>query len=107
VILTSADWPGTTDTIEKLSVHQTTMVLFTMMTEFEEFIRKLSVNYPTETPVAVVKHAGCAGKEEVVQATLGTILDRVAPDQLPFEYLIYVGEFLTHRHKDSVTTQED
>jgi precorrin-4/cobalt-precorrin-4 C11-methyltransferase len=98
VILTAADWMGKTDTIDKLSVHRTTMVLFTMRTEFKEFIDKLSINYPPETPVAVVKQAGYAGQEEVVQATLGTILDRVGQDRLPFEYLIYVGDFLTHRY---------
>jgi precorrin-4 methylase len=99
VIFTAADWMGKADTIDKLSVHHTTMVLFTMRTEFEEFIDKLSINYPPETPVAVVKHAGYAGQEEVVQATLATILERVGPDRLPFEYLIYVGDFLTHRYK--------
>jgi precorrin-4/cobalt-precorrin-4 C11-methyltransferase len=99
VILTAADWPGKTDTIEKLSVHQSTMVLFTMRTEFEEFIAKLSKNYPPETPVAVVKHAGYADKEEVIQATLGTILDHIGDQRLPFEYLLYVGEFLTYRYK--------
>jgi precorrin-4 methylase len=99
VILTAADWPGKTDTIDRLSVHRTTMVLFTMRTEFKEFIDKLSVNYPPETPVAVVKHAGYADKQEIVQATLGTILDRVGQEKLPFEYLIYVGDFLTHRYK--------
>jgi len=99
VILTAADWPGKTDTIDRLSVHQATMVLFTMKTEFKEFIDKLSINYPRETPVAVVKHAGYAGKEEIIQATLGTILDRIGKERLPFEYLIYVGDFLTHRYK--------
>ena len=99
VILTAADWMGKADTIDKLSVHHTTMVLFTMRTEFREFIDKLLINWPPETPVAVVKRAGYAGKEEVIQATLGTILDRVGPDGLPFEYLIYVGDFLTYRHK--------
>ncbi len=99
VILTAADWPGKTDTIDRLSVHHSTMVLFTMKTHFEEFIEKLSINYPPETPVAVVKHAGYAEKEEVIQATLGTILDKVADERLPFEYLIYVGDFLTYRYK--------
>jgi precorrin-4 methylase len=99
VILSAADWMGKADTIDKLSVHRTTMVLFTMRTEFEEFIQKLSINYPPETPLAVVKYAGFAGQEQVVQATLGTILQRVDPDQLPFEYLIYVGDFLSHRYK--------
>jgi precorrin-4/cobalt-precorrin-4 C11-methyltransferase len=101
VILTATDWPGKTDTIDKLSVHHATMVLFTMRAEFKEFIDKLSVNYPPETPVAVVKHAGYADREEVIQATLGTILDRIDEEKLPFEYLIYVGDFLGHRYKKS------
>ena len=107
IILTATDWPGKTDTIERLSVHQATMVLFTMRTEFQVFIKKLSINYPPDTPVAVVKHAGYAGKEEVIQATLGTILGRIAQEKLPFEYLIYVGDFLTHRYKGPRTTQAD
>lgn len=99
VILSSTDWPGKTDTIDKLSVHQSTMVLFTMRAEFEDFIAKLSVNYPPETPVAVVKQAGYVDKEEVIEGTLGTILNKVRQDALSFEYLIYVGEFLHHRYK--------
>jgi precorrin-4 methylase len=105
VILTAADWPGKTDTISKLSVHQSTMVLFTMKTEFAEFIKKLSINYPPATPVAVVKYAGYAGKEEVIQATLGTIMDRIGNDALPFEYMIYVGDFLTHRYKKTTKSK--
>lgn len=105
VILTAADWPGKTDTIEKLSVHGSTMVVFTMRTEFAEFIEKLSVNYPPETPVAIVKHAGYADKEEVIRSTLGSVLDDIRPEDLPFEYLIYVGDFLTHRYKEPQTTQ--
>jgi precorrin-4/cobalt-precorrin-4 C11-methyltransferase len=101
VILSAADWLGKTDTIERLSVHQTTMVLFTMRTEFEEFVRKLAVNYPPDTPLAVVKYAGYAGQEEVIHATVGTILERVGQDRLPFEYLIYVGDFLKHRYKNA------
>lgn len=100
VILTATDWPGKTDTIERLSVHGSTMVLFTMRAEFKEFVDKLSVNYPPETPVAVVKHAGYAEKEEVIQGTLRTILDRIDHQKLPFEYLIYVGDFLTYRYNN-------
>jgi hypothetical protein len=33
-ILTAADWVGKEGTIEKMSVHRTTMVLFTVRTEF-------------------------------------------------------------------------
>jgi precorrin-4/cobalt-precorrin-4 C11-methyltransferase len=105
VILTAADWLGKEDTIEKMSVHQTSMVLFTMKTEFKEFIDKLSINYPPETPIAIVKHAGYADKEEVIESTLGKVLDDIDSDTLPFEYLIYVGDFLTHRYKQSTTAQ--
>ena len=77
------------------------MVLFTMRAEFKDFVSKLSVNYPPETPVAIVKHAGNVDREEVIQGTLGTILNQVSHDSLPFEYVIYVGEFLKHRYKDS------
>ena len=106
VVLTATDWPGKTDTIDRLSVHQTTMVLFTMRTEFKEFIDKLLMNYPPETPVAVVKHAGYAGKEEVILGKLGTILDQIGQQKLPFEYLIYVGDFLTHRYKKTAKIQQ-
>jgi len=53
------------------------MVLFTMRTEFRVFIEKLSINYPPETPISVVKNAGYAEKEEMIEITLGTVLDRV------------------------------
>jgi len=99
VILSSTDWPGKTDTIEKLAVHRSTMAIFTMKAEFEDFIRKLATNYPPETPVAVVIYAGYAEKERVITGTLATILDRVQGEKLPFEYMIYVGDFLSHRHK--------
>jgi len=99
VILSAADWPGKTDTIEKLSVHHSTMALFTMRTDFEEFVKKLSINYPAQTPVAIVVQAGYADKERVIQGTLGTILKQVSQQDLPFEYMIYVGDFLTFRHK--------
>lgn len=101
VILSSTDWPGKTDTIDKLSATRSTMVLFTMRAELPSFIEKLSVNYPADTPVAIVKHAGYREKQEVVRGTLGTILQQVGDDRLPFEYLIYVGEFLDHRYKPS------
>ena len=105
VILTAADWIGTEDTIEKLSVHQSTMVLFTMRTEFREFIEKLSINYPPETPIAIVKYAGYADKEEVIESTLGKVLDEIGEERLPFEYLIYVGNFLKHRYNQPKETE--
>jgi len=107
VILTATDWPGKTDTIDKLSTFGSTMVLFTMRAEFKDFLQKLSVHYPPHTPIAIVKYAGYRDKEEVIRGTLATILADVGNDRLPFEYLIYVGDFLQHRYKKpSLPTKE-
>ncbi|MGQ9821005.1 MAG: SAM-dependent methyltransferase [Thermogutta sp.] len=99
VILSANDWPGKTDTIDKLAQHRATMVLFTMRADFNFFIEKLKTHYPPETPVAIVIQAGYKGKERVIQSTLEKIQQEVNPSQLPFEYMIYVGDFLTFRHK--------
>lgn len=103
VILSADDWPGRTDTIEELSKLRATMVLFTMKADFEKFVGKLRAAWPPETPVAVVQYAGYAEKERVIEATLGTILDQVDGRELPFEYMIYVGDFLTRRQKKQQT----
>ncbi len=101
VILTAEDWPGKTDTIERLSKLHTTMVLFTMTADFESFVKKLQVNWPPDTPVAVVVQAGYAQKERVITGTLGTILQKVDSKKLPFEYMIYVGDFLEARRSST------
>ncbi|WP_419655699.1 SAM-dependent methyltransferase [Desulfosarcina variabilis] len=80
--------------VEEMAAHQSTMVLFTMRTQFKTFIDGLSAHYPADTPVAIVFSAGYAEKERVLQGTLGTIQDQVGTGRLPFEYLLYVGDFL-------------
>jgi precorrin-4 methylase len=80
--------------VEEMAVHGSTMVLFTMRTQLKKFIDGLSKHYPSDTPVAIVFSAGYAEKEKVVRATLGTLLDTVGENRLPFEYLLYVGDFL-------------
>ena len=80
--------------VEEMAVHQSTMVLFTMRTDFKKFIDGLSTQYATDTPVAIVISAGYADREKVLHGTLGTILDQVGDGRLPFEYLLYVGDFL-------------
>jgi precorrin-4 methylase len=82
--------------VEEMAVHQSTMVLFTMKTEFKQFIDSLSKSYASETPVAIVYSAGYADKEKVVHGTLGAILEQVGDGRMPFEYLLYVGDFLNN-----------
>ncbi|MBN1932054.1 MAG: hypothetical protein JW786_10655 [Desulfobacterales bacterium] len=82
--------------VEEMAVHQSTMVLFTMRTEFKKFIDSLSKHYPSDTPIAIVLSAGYAEKEKVMHATLGSVMDQVGKNRLPFEYLLYVGDFLNN-----------
>ncbi len=99
VILSSNDWPGKTDTIERVSTHGSSMVLFTMKAEFDFFINELTKKYDSRTPVAVVMYAGYKGKERVIAGNLGNIRKKISKPELPFEYLICVGDFITYREK--------
>jgi len=100
VILTASfgkeEYTGS-DSIEKLAENQSTMVFFTMFLNMEEVVKKLRVNYPPETPIAIVLYAGYKEKENVIQGTLDTILEKTKGEKLPHEHLIYVGDFLTKR----------
>jgi len=88
-VLLASGW-----SVDEMAVHRSTMVLFTMRHEFKQFVDALSKHYPADTPVAIVSHAGYAQKEKVTHGTLGTILAQVGADNQPFEYLLYVGDFL-------------
>ncbi len=88
-VLLASGW-----SVDEMAVHQSTMVLFTMRKEFKHFVDALSRHYPAETPVAIVSKAGYAQEEQVTRGTLGTILAQLGGDKMPFEYLLYVGDFL-------------
>lgn len=85
--------------IEKMSGHQPTMVIFTMGSKFKDIIKRLKEVYPLMTPVAIVVHAGYKEKEKVIKGTLKNIEGKFDNEKLPFEHLIYVGDFLTKRVK--------
>ena len=99
-ILTADDWPGTRDTIEKLAENQVTMVIFTMGLELKALVNKLSIHYPSDTPIAIVCHAGYKEKEGVIESTLGAILNKTRDMKLPFEHLVYVGKNLNFKWKN-------
>ncbi|MDY6989320.1 MAG: SAM-dependent methyltransferase [Thermodesulfobacteriota bacterium] len=88
------------DSIEELSRHQATMVFFTMFLDLEKVVEKLETHYPPDTPIAIVLFAGYKDKEKVVYGTLDTIVKETG-GKLPFEHLIYVGDFLTKRYKSA------
>ncbi|WP_419657120.1 CbiF3: predicted cobalt-precorrin-3 methylase [Desulfosarcina variabilis str. Montpellier] len=65
------------DNIESLARHQATMAFFTMFTDIEKVIKKLSIHYPQDTPVAIVQHAGYRDKERVIIGSIGNIVNRL------------------------------
>jgi len=82
------------DSLAKLGETQSTLVFFTMVMKLPQVVEGLKQNYPGDTPVAIVCNAGSEDKEKVILATLDTILDITKNMVLPFEHLIYVGDFL-------------
>ncbi len=88
VILTMADWPGRKDLNEELMRHRTSMVFLSRL------VPQLRRHYPGDTPIAIVMFAGDRDKQQVIQATLSTILGTLGDRQLPFEHLVLVGKFL-------------
>jgi precorrin-4/cobalt-precorrin-4 C11-methyltransferase len=87
------------DQIEKLAEPQATMVFFTMFLDMEKVVKKLKSHYPPDTPIAIVLFAGYKDKERIIDGTLDTILEKTKSEKLPFEHMIYVGDFLTKRYK--------
>ena len=85
--------------IEKMSAHHPTMVIFTMGTEFKDLITRLTKLYPSQTPIGIVLYAGYKEKESVIRGTLKNIMNKVGDEKLPFEHLIYVGDFLEQKMK--------
>ncbi|CAN2044548.1 Tetrapyrrole methylase [Candidatus Magnetomoraceae bacterium gMMP-1] len=87
------------DSIENLAKNQATMVFFTMFLKMDEVVKKLKTHYSGDTPIALVQHAGYKDKQKIISGTLDTILKKIK-DDVPFEYLIYVGDFLTKTYKE-------
>lgn len=82
------------DTLAELARTQSSMVFFTMGMDLPEVVRQLKENYPGNTPIAIVSYAGYRDKQAVLNATLDTIIEKTKGESLPFEHLIYVGDFL-------------
>ncbi|MGD9823590.1 SAM-dependent methyltransferase [Desulfobacter sp.] len=83
------------DTLDRLCASHSSMVLFTMFTDFEKLVKELSSRYPEDTPMAIVVKAGYEKDEQVIKGTLSDIVAKAkAFGKVPFENLIYVGDFM-------------
>jgi precorrin-4/cobalt-precorrin-4 C11-methyltransferase len=95
-VLLTTDRPQSQDRLEELAALQCSMVIFTHLTKFEEIIRKLRSRYSPQTPISIVLYAGFKDRESVITGNLENIESKVQPDTLPFENIIFVGDFLTY-----------
>jgi precorrin-4/cobalt-precorrin-4 C11-methyltransferase len=99
-VIIATDRQGERDRLEQLAAHRSSMVIFTHKTRLEDVLTKLRQSYPSSTPVAIVLYAGMRGRQEVIRSSLGDLPSRVANRQLPFEHILFVGDFLTYGFND-------
>ncbi len=79
--------------INKLADTGSTMVFF-MDRKFSDFMANLKKLYPKDTPIAIVIEAGSADKERVILGTVDTMEGIIGTEKIPFNHLVYVGNFL-------------
>jgi precorrin-4 methylase len=79
--------------INKLADTGSTMVFF-MDRKFSDFMANLKELYPKDTPMAIVIEAGSVEKERVVLGTVDTMEEIIGAEKIPFNHLVYVGNFL-------------
>jgi precorrin-4 methylase len=95
VILTMADWPGRSDTNEKLMSAGSTMVFYSMGLDYSKVFAELKRFYPADTPVAVVCDAGDQNRQKVIRSTVERFLEDVDFRSFPKgRDLLLVGKFL-------------
>lgn len=95
-IILTTDRPQSEDSLESLAAHHCSMIIFTHRTRFADIVRKLKTQYAMETPISIVLYAGYKEKQSVISGNLNTIESMIKPETLPFENIIFVGDFLTY-----------
>ncbi len=82
------------DSLPRLAQTRSSMALFTMKMDLPRVVAQLKTHYPGDTPAALVLYAGESQRQRVIRATLDTLEAAVHGVELPFEHLLYVGDFL-------------
>ena len=87
--------------LEKLASHKCTLCLFLSIHKIRDVVKKLSVHYPSETPVIVVYKASWKD-EKIIRGNLETISEKVKAEGIRLTALILVGQvFDTKDFEDS------
>ena len=84
----------TAQRIEHLACIGATLVFLTMGADLPFVIGCLRKGLPEDTPAILVLNAGYAETEQVIESTLQHLLECNSPVNLPWQYLLYVGDAL-------------
>ncbi|MCS7278815.1 MAG: SAM-dependent methyltransferase [Thermodesulfobacteriaceae bacterium] len=80
--------------LENLAKTGINLVLFTMrIKDITEVLKKIEKYYSPKTQVIFVLYAGFREKERVIAGTFEDIYEKIKDVKLPFEYLVYIGDF--------------
>jgi len=80
--------------LESLAKTGTNLVLFTMkIKDITGVLKNIEKYYSPKTQVIFVLYAGYKDKEKVIAGTFEDIYEKIKGLQLPFEYLVYIGDF--------------
>jgi len=80
--------------LESLAKTGTNLVIFTMrIKDITEILKKIERYYTPKTQVIFVLYAGYKDKERVIAGTFEDIYEKIKDINLPFEYLVYIGDF--------------
>ncbi|MBN1532021.1 MAG: hypothetical protein JXA20_05105 [Spirochaetes bacterium] len=95
VIITMKDWDGRVDTNEKLMRTGSSMVVYTMLLDYNMLFTQLKRHYPADTPVALVCNAGDRAAQKVILSTVGRFMEEVDFENAPKDRgILLIGKFL-------------
>lgn len=81
------------ESIESLSAHKGSMVIFLSVHMLEELVERLRYGYDDDTPVAVVYKATWP-EQKVIKGTLANIYEKAKEEKIDKTALVIVGEFM-------------
>lgn len=84
------------DMVKDVAKYESTIVMFMAIDSLDRWIPLFQKYFPLETPVGVVFSAGHSDKEEVIEGTLGDIVNQLQEKigERQRGALVYIGKFL-------------
>jgi len=88
------------EALSKLARAGATMVIFLSVKEINSVVSELSLEYPPDTPAAIVYRASWPD-QKIIRATLATIEEKIIKAGITRQALIIVGDVLKKEYEKS------